>query len=71
MKTNLPDTDVYAYVIETNLIQRFFSDLKISEKAAVLKERYLCRLTLCAVRDPAADTARQKRAYSECLLSYR
>lgn len=40
MKTDLPDTDAYVYVIETNLMQRSFSDLEISEKAAVLKERY-------------------------------
>ena len=40
VKENLPDTDAYVYVIETNLIQRSFTDLEISEKAAVLKERY-------------------------------
>ncbi len=28
------------YVIETNLMQRSFTDLQISEKAAVLAERY-------------------------------
>ena len=38
VKTDLPDTDTYVYVIETNLMQRSFSDLEISEKAAVLKE---------------------------------
>ena len=40
VKENLPDTDAYVYVIETNLMQRSFTDLEISEKAAVLKERY-------------------------------
>ena len=40
IKTDLPDTDAYVYVIETNLMQRSFTDLEISEKAAVLKERY-------------------------------
>ena len=40
IKYDLPDTDAYVYVIETNLMQRSFSDLEISEKAAVLKERY-------------------------------
>jgi len=40
IKKDLPDTDAYVYVIETNLMQRSFSDLEISEKAAVLKERY-------------------------------
>lgn len=40
VKKDLPDTDAYVYVIETNLMQRSFSDLEISEKAAVLKERY-------------------------------
>lgn len=40
IKYDLPDTDAYVYVIETNLMQRSFSNLEISEKAAVLKERY-------------------------------
>ena len=40
IKKDLPDTDAYVYVIETNLMQRSFADLEISEKAAVLKERY-------------------------------
>lgn len=40
IKKDLPDEDAYVYVIETNLMQRSFSDLEISEKAAVLKERY-------------------------------
>lgn len=40
IKKDLPDTDAYVYVIETNLMQRSFTDLEISEKAAVLKERY-------------------------------
>jgi len=40
VKEDLPDADAYVYVIETNLMQRSFSDLEISEKAAVLKERY-------------------------------
>lgn len=34
IKTNLPDNDAYVYVIETNLMQRSFSDLEISEKAS-------------------------------------
>lgn len=40
VKENLPDTEAYVYVIETNLMQRSFTDLSISEKAAVLAERY-------------------------------
>lgn len=40
VKRDLSDEDAYVYVIETNLMQRSFSDLEISEKAAVLKERY-------------------------------
>lgn len=40
VKDNLPDTEAYVYVIEKNLMQRSFSDLQISEKAAVLAERY-------------------------------
>ena len=40
MLLDLPDEDAYVYVIETNLMQRSFTDLSISEKAAVLAERY-------------------------------
>lgn len=40
VKTDLPEGEAYVYVIETNLMQRSFSDLLISEKAAVLKARY-------------------------------
>lgn len=40
VKENLPDEDAYVYVIETNLMQRSFTGLAISEKAAVLAERY-------------------------------
>ena len=40
VKTDLSEEEDYVYVIETNLMQRSFSDLLISEKAAVLKARY-------------------------------
>ena len=40
VKTDLSEEEAYVYVIETNLMQRSFSDLAISEKAAVLKARY-------------------------------
>lgn len=40
VKDNLPDDEAYVYVIETNLMQRSFTDLSVSEKAAVLAERY-------------------------------
>ena len=40
VKTDLSEKEAYVYVIETNLMQRSFSDLLISEKAAVLKARY-------------------------------
>ena len=40
VKTDLSEKEAYVYVIETNLMQRSFSDLAISEKAAVLKARY-------------------------------
>lgn len=40
VKTNLSDEDAYVYVIETNVIQRSFTDLAPSEKAAVLSARY-------------------------------
>ena len=40
VKDNLPDEEAYVYVIETNMMQRSFSDLLPSEKAAVLAERY-------------------------------
>lgn len=40
VKTDLSEGEAYVYVIETNLMQRSFSDLLISEKAVVLKARY-------------------------------
>ena len=40
VKTDLSEEEAYVYVIETNLMQRSFSDLLISEKVAVLKARY-------------------------------
>ena len=40
VKENLSDVVAYVYVIETNLMQRSFTDLSISEKAVVLAERY-------------------------------
>lgn len=40
VKTDLSEEEAYVYVIETNLMQRSFSDLLISEKTAVLKARY-------------------------------
>lgn len=40
VKTNLPDDLAYVYVIETNLMQRSFSDLLPSEKAAVIEAHY-------------------------------
>lgn len=40
MKEKLSEEEAYVYVIETNLMQRSFTDLTITEKAAVLAERY-------------------------------
>ncbi|MGP1448761.1 MAG: ParB/RepB/Spo0J family partition protein [Filifactor alocis] len=40
IKENLSDKEAYTYVIETNLMQRSFSDLLPIEKALVLKMRY-------------------------------
>ncbi len=40
VKDGLSEAEAYVYVIETNLMQRSFTDLQISEKAAVLAERY-------------------------------
>lgn len=40
IKENLTEREAYVYVIETNLMQRSFTDLLPSEKAAVLAERY-------------------------------
>lgn len=40
VKENLTDKETYIYVIETNLMQRSFSDLLPKEKALVLKMRY-------------------------------
>ena len=40
VKENLSEEQAYTYVIETNLMQRSFSDLLPTEKALVLKMRY-------------------------------
>lgn len=40
VKEGLTEEETYVYVIETNLMQRSFTDLLPSEKAAVLAERY-------------------------------
>lgn len=40
VKEGLTEEEAYVYVIETNLMQRSFTDLLPSEKAAVLTERY-------------------------------
>ena len=40
VKAGLSDEEAYVYVIETNVIQRSFTDLAPSEKAAVLSARY-------------------------------
>lgn len=40
VKEDLSDADAWTYVIETNLLQRSFSELLPSEKAAVLSIRY-------------------------------
>lgn len=40
VKKNLSDEEAWIYVIETNLIQRSFADMRHSEKAAVLSVRY-------------------------------
>ena len=40
VKEGLSDEEAYVYVIETNVIQRSFTDLAQSEKAAVLSARY-------------------------------
>ncbi len=40
VKDGLSDEEAYVYVIETNVMQRSFTDLAPSEKAAVLSVRY-------------------------------
>ena len=40
IKTDLSEEEAYVYVIETNVLQRSFSELLPSEKAAVLALRY-------------------------------
>lgn len=40
VKEGLAEEEAYVYVIETNLMQRSFTDMLPSEKAAVLAERY-------------------------------
>lgn len=39
VKTGISEEEAYVYVIETNLIQRSFSELLPSERAVVLSER--------------------------------
>ena len=39
VKEKLSDKDAYVYVIETNLMQRSFNDLRMSEKALVLARK--------------------------------
>lgn len=40
IKYNLPDEEALVYVIETNLLQRSFSEMSHSEKAIIIKSRY-------------------------------
>lgn len=40
VKAGLSEAEAYVYVIETNLMQRSFTDLLPSEKAAVMAEQY-------------------------------
>lgn len=40
VKTDLTEEEAYVYVIETNVLQRSFSELKPSEQAAVMAEHY-------------------------------
>ena len=40
VKEDISDEDAYVYVVETNLMQRSFSDFLPSEKAVILKTRY-------------------------------
>ena len=40
MKVGLSEAEAYVYVIETNLMQRSFTDLLPSEKAAVMAAHY-------------------------------
>jgi ParB family chromosome partitioning protein len=40
VKTDLSPEEAYLYVIETNVLQRSFSELKLSEQAAVMAEHY-------------------------------
>ena len=40
VKEGLPDAEAYVYLIETNMLQRSFNELSVSERIAVLAERY-------------------------------
>ncbi len=40
VKEDLPDAEAWVYVVETNMLQRSFNDLSVSERIAVLAERY-------------------------------
>lgn len=50
VKENLTEEEVSAYVVESNLIQRGIKDLKISEQAYAISERYKYLKNSVAVR---------------------
>jgi ParB family chromosome partitioning protein len=70
VKENLTDEEAEIYVVETNLIQRGFSDLRISEQAAVVAMRYSSIFSaekVQAVRDElqALETGEKYKDYSK------
>ena len=56
----LTDEEVHAYVIETNLIQRSFSDMKHSEKAAVIAQHH-AKMFSQGKRTDIAETLEQMK----------
>lgn len=71
IKENLSDEEAEVYVIESNLIQRGFNDLKISERAKVLALRYEDMFSqgkrndiineLMALENSSSDTKEEKQ----------
>ena len=55
VKEGLTDEEAWVYVVETNVIQRSFADLTISERIAVLSTRY----------DKVCDTKKREEILEE------
>ena len=71
VKENLSDEDAWIYVIETNVLQRSFSEMLPSEKAAVLALRYskmICQGRRNDIKAMTAFNTRELDAFIEELV---